>query len=189
VRLFVAVNLPAAERRAAHAATAPLRASALPVRWVADDALHITLQFLGDVDEGRAAAIGAALAPAVAQAKPFPLTLGGFGVFPDERRPKVFWLGVERHPALELLANDVARALAPLGFAAELRPFQPHLTIGRARREARAAAFRGLASLAADVAWEAVIRVEHVDLMESTLGSAGATYRIVHRVALSVDGA
>jgi 2'-5' RNA ligase len=189
VRLFVAVNLPASERRAAHAATAPLRHGDLPVKWVAEDALHITLKFLGEVDEARAAAVGAALVPAVAPAKPFELALGGFGVFPDEQRPRVFWLGIERHPALELLANDVERALAPLGFEAELRPFQPHLTIGRARKDARPPAFRGLAALAADVAWETVIRVEHVDLMASTLGRTGPTYRIVQRAPLAAGGA
>jgi len=188
VRLFVAVNLPGAERRAAFAATGRLRDGHLPVKWVAEDALHITLKFLGEVDAERAAFIGTALAEAVRTARPFEVALGGFGVFPDHTRPRVFWLGVERHPALELLANDVERSLAALGFESELKPFQPHLTIGRARKDARASAFRDLASLSDAVDYAAMLRVESVDLMQSTLGPAGPTYAIVHRAPLAGGG-
>jgi RNA 2',3'-cyclic 3'-phosphodiesterase len=140
------------------------------------------------VDDARARAIGAALAAAVAAAKPFDVTLGGFGAFPDEERPRVVWIGVERHPALELLANDVERALAPLGFEAELRPFAPHLTIGRTRRDARPAALRGFGALAAQAAYEGVLRVESVDLMQSVLGGDGPTYHVLHRAPLGAKG-
>jgi 2'-5' RNA ligase len=188
MRLFVAVNLPATARHSAAQAAAPLLVADLPVNWVGEDGLHITLKFLGEVDESRAAPIGAALSTAVAQVRPFELGLGGFGAFPDLERPRVLWFGVERHPALELLANDVEKAVGPFGFAPELRPFQPHLTLGRARRDARPAAFRDLGDLARDVEWEVVVPVESVDLMESTLGAAGASYRIVHRAALGGKG-
>jgi 2'-5' RNA ligase len=184
MRLFVAVNLPAAARRSAATAAAPLFAASLPVKWVGEDGLHITLKFLGEVDEALADPIGAALGAAVTAVRPFELGLGGFGAFPDLSRPRVLWFGVERHPALELLANDVEKALGPFGFPPELRPFQPHLTLGRAKREARPGAFRALSELARDVAWETVIRVESVDLMQSTLTPAGARYGVVHRAVL-----
>ena len=100
MRLFVAVNPPAEVRRAAYAAAAPLREGGLPIRWVAQDALHVTLKFLGEVDEERAGAIGPALAVAVGAARPFEVMVGGFGAFPDEERPRVVWIGIERHPAL-----------------------------------------------------------------------------------------
>lgn len=188
MRLFVAVNLPGAGRRAAFAATRALREAHLPVKWVAEDALHLTLKFLGEVDEARVDAIGAALAEAVRPARPFEVALGGFGVFPDHQRPRVFWLGVEHHPALELLANDVERALGALGFASELKPFQPHLTIGRVRKDARPSAFRDLAALTEPLDWSSVLRVDGVDLMQSTLGPAGPSYRIVHRAPLAGGG-
>ncbi len=188
MRLFVAVNLPPGERRAAYAATRHLRAGHLPVKWVAEDALHITLKFLGEVGEERTAGIAAALTDAVRAVRPFEVALGGFGVFPDHQRPRVFWLGVEAHPALELLANDVERAMGGLGFESELRPFQPHLTIGRTRKDAHASAFRDLAVLTADLDYAAVLRVESVDLMESTLGPQGPSYRVVHRARLAGGG-
>ena len=185
MRLFVAVNLPAAERRAAYEAAAPLRAARLPVKWVAEDAIHVTIRFLGEVDEARVAAIGEALAAAVRAARPFAVGLGGVGAFPGFARPRVVWIGVERHPALELLANDVEKALMALDFEPELRPFHPHLTLGRAERSARPAALAPLEHLAATVGYESSIPVETVDLMQSVLGPKGASYTVLSRAPLS----
>ncbi len=184
MRLFVAVNLPAETRRSAHEAIAPLREARLPVKWVDEDALHVTLKFLGEVDEARSGAIGQALSDAVRGVKSFDVGLGGLGAFPDAERPHVLWLGLERHPALELLANDVERALAPLGFESELKPFQPHLTLGRARKNARPAELRRWEAAAAGVEFSGVMPVESVDLMHSIAGRNGPTYRLVHRAVL-----
>jgi RNA 2',3'-cyclic 3'-phosphodiesterase len=181
VRLFVAVNLPEDERRAAHEAAAPLRDAGLPVKWVPPASLHVTLKFLGEVAEDREAAIGAALDAAVAAARPFAVGLGGAGAFPGVARPRVIWLGVEAHPALELLSHDVERALEPFGFEAELRPFRPHVTLGRVRPGARPGAFAALEPLAAALAWEGVAPVDSVDLMASVLGPGGAVYSVRHR--------
>ncbi len=185
VRLFVAVNLPETARREAHAAAAPLRAGEFPARWLPAESLHITLQFLGEVEPAAAEAIGAALEAAVRSARSFDLWLGGYGAFPDLEHPRVVWLGVERHPALELLANDVARVLAPLGFAPELRPFAPHVTLGRARRGAHAARWAGLAERLDALDHAAMMRVESVDLMESVPGAGGSSYRLLRRAPLS----
>lgn len=184
MRLFVAVNLPEEERRAAYEATAPLRRGDLPVRWVQAASLHLTLKFLGEVSEEQAPAIAAALDAAVSAARPFTVGLGGVGAFPSLARPRVVWLGVERHPALELLANDVEQALQPFGFEAELRPFQPHITLGRAKQGAKPAAFGKLESLAARVTYEATAPVHSVDLMESELRADGAVYRVRHPALL-----
>jgi RNA 2',3'-cyclic 3'-phosphodiesterase len=184
VRLFVAVNLAAEERRRAWEASRPLRAAHLPVRWVAEEALHLTLRFLGEVEPERAGPIGEALAGAVGRARPFAVALGGVGAFPSLTRPRVVWLGVERHPALELLANDVELALMGLSFEPELRPFSPHLTLGRAERSARPSAFKGFPALAAGIAYEGATTVESVDLMQSTLRPQGAVYTVVSRAPL-----
>jgi RNA 2',3'-cyclic 3'-phosphodiesterase len=181
VRLFVAVNLPEGQRRAAHEAAAPLRDAGLPVKWVPAESLHVTLKFLGEVAEAREAAIGAALDVVAAAAQRFEVGLGGAGAFPGVARPRVIWLGVEPHPALELLSHDVERALRPLDFETELRPFRPHLTLGRVRPGARPGAFAALERLAAAVDWEGVAPVNSVDLMASVPGPGGAAYAVRHR--------
>jgi len=184
VRLFVAVNLPAEERRRAWEAAAPLRRAHLPVRWVAEDALHLTLKFLGEVEPERVAPIGQALGGAVRKARPFALSLGGMGAFPSLAKPRVVWVGIERHPALELLANDVELALMGLSFEPELRPFSPHVTLGRAERSARPAAFKEFARLVGAVDYAGTTTVESVDLMQSTLGPQGASYAVLSRASL-----
>ena len=188
MRLFVAVNLPEEERRLAHEATALLRRSDLPVKWVEPDALHVTLKFLGEVPAETAGPLGPALDAAVRTARPFEVTLGGVGAFPGAARPRVIWLGVEHHPALELLANDVERALQPFGFEAELRPFQPHITLGRARQGARPAALTRFEALAGEVAYDGLAPVRSVDLMESELRPSGAVYHVRHRAFLNGAG-
>ncbi len=188
MRLFVAVNLPAAERRAAYEAAAPLRTARLPVKWVAEDAIHVTLRFLGEVSDERVGPIADALGGAVRAARPFDLGLGGVGAFPSLARPRVVWIAVERHPALELLANDVEKALMALDFEPELRPFHPHLTLGRAERSARPAAFAGLEALAAEIEWQGATAVESVDLMQSVLGPKGPRYTVLARATLGGGG-
>lgn len=188
MRLFVAVNLPAAERRAAYEAAAPLRAARLPVKWVSEDSIHVTLRFLGEVGEDRARPIADALAAAVRAARPFDIGFGGVGAFPSLARPRVVWIGLERHPALELLANDVEKALMELDFEPELRPFHPHLTLGRAERGARPSAFADLERLATGIAYQGATLVESVDLMQSVLLPRGATYTVLSRAPLGGGG-
>ncbi len=180
MRLFLALNFPPQLRQALWEATAPLRELAWPVKWARADGVHLTLKFLGEVAEEREPDLRAALTRAVAGARALPLVLGGFGVFPDLRRPRVVWVGVTPDPALELLQHQVEREFAPLGFATEARAFRPHATLGRATRDARPAAFTGLEAALGRLVYEQAALVNAVDLMQSTLQSGGAVYHVRH---------
>lgn len=185
MRLFVAVNLPPSEREAVYRVTEPLRGAGLPLRHSAMDGLHLTLKFLGQVSEDVAQRLGPALASAVREVRGFDLALGGFGAFPEAERPRVVWLGAERHPALELLANDVQLVASKHGFEPELRPFAPHVTLARARKDARPAELRGLGPLLERLSYQSVMAVESVDLMQSVPGEGGSRYHLLHRAALA----
>ncbi len=188
MRLFVAVNLPAEERAAIWRAAAPLREAELPVKWVPEPGLHITIKFLGDVSDDSARKVGAALGDAVRAVRPFEVGLGGvggFGAFPSIERPRVVWCGVEHHPALELLANDVEQALHPFNFTSDLQPFRPHITLGRARKDAQPRTLRRLAKGIGHVDYAGVIPVLSVDLMESTRGPEGSVYDVRHAARLA----
>ena len=158
-----------------------MRARGLPVKWVRPEALHLTLKFLGDVDDAREADLRAALGQV--GGGPVTLHIEGFGVFPDFRRPRIVWAGIAPEPALELLQHRVEQVFAPLGFPTEARPFRPHLTLGRAARDART--FTGLENSLAAVTFTATTLVPDLDLMESTLQSGGAVYQVKHRGRLS----
>ena len=159
-------------------AAALLRLLDVPVRWVAADALHLTLQFLGRVADDAVAEIEAALARAAAEVAPFHAQVGGVGAFPTFARARVIWIAVEPATPLLALQQRVASELAPLGFVPEERPYAPHVTLGRARQGARAAELAGLAAAAARVDYRGTLRAGHVDLMQSTPSPAGARYDV-----------
>jgi 2'-5' RNA ligase len=171
-------------------AIAPLRERGLPIKWVRPEGIHFTLKFLGDVDDSREPALRAALAEAAGEgpggaARGVTVHVEGFGVFPDFRRPSVVWAGVAPDPALELLQHRVEQVFAPLGFATEARAFRPHLTLGRAGREARPRDFTGLEDALATIAFAGTAVVPDLDLMQSTLQSGGVVYQVQHRERLS----
>jgi 2'-5' RNA ligase len=179
VRAFIAVNLPPERRREIADAVAPLLRSDLPVRWVESDAYHVTLKFLGAVADGDVEPVAAALRTLAVRHAPFTLRIGGAGAFPDLRRPAVLWLGVAPAAPLLALQQAVEQGIGPLGFPPEARPFHPHVTLGRTRRDARPGALRSAEALLGDVAYEAIIPIETVDLMSSHTSPRGARYERV----------
>jgi 2'-5' RNA ligase len=185
LRLFVALELPA-EVIAALAATQQQvqRGGKHPVKWVKPASIHLTLQFLGAVnaeqlpfiltaldsvhDSLRAAGDDAAL-----------LHLAEVGAFPNARRPQTLWVGVAGALAgLHRAQQAVVAALEPPGFAAEERPFRPHLTLGRVRKEARPAERASLGAVLAGIPAPQPVRwpMGLPYLFESTLSPAGPTY-------------
>jgi len=136
MRCFVAIDLPGDVRSALDAAQARLRAAAprADVRWVAPAGLHLTLKFLGEVTDERRDAVRAALEGVARGTVPIGLACAGLGVFPGPARPRVVWAGVTAGlRELGALAAAVERALEPLGFLPERRPFRGHATLGRVR--------------------------------------------------------
>jgi len=171
-------------------ALAPLRErrEKLPVKWVRPENIHLSLKFLGDVDDAREPELHAALKQAAGsrmEARPITLQIEAFGVFPDYHRPRVLWAGVAHDPALELLQHGVEQAFAPLGFPTEARPFRPHVTLGRASREARPRDFAGLETAMAALQFATTTVVADVDLMQSTLQPGGPVYQVKYRERLS----
>ena len=185
MRLFIALTPPPEVQQVVWDAFAALRRRSYPVKWVRPDGIHITLKFLGEVPEDRQPELVRSLGEAVQGAKAVTLVVQGAGAFPDPRRPRVFWAGVVPEPAIELLANAVERVFEPLGFPTEARAFRPHLTVGRAARDARATDFAGIAEALEGLALEASAVLEGVDLMKSVLRPDGAVYQRVHRERLS----
>lgn len=134
MRLFVALDFPDAVRQAVRDLIARLKPACRSARWVRPEAMHITLKFIGEVDAEKLTSIRSALAP-VHSAAPVEMQFRGLGFFPNERRPRVLWCGVEASLNLAELAAAVERALVPLGIPAESRDFVPHLTLARFQAE------------------------------------------------------
>ena len=134
MRLFVAIDLPPALLDAITEVQSQLRKVADSTRWVRPSSMHLTLKFLGEVTESRVPAIDERLR--TLRAEPFQVHYSGVGFFPNARAPRVLWVGVGSR-ALENLAHEVKERMVELGFPAEKRPFSPHLTVARSRRDRR----------------------------------------------------
>jgi len=132
IRAFVGVRIDPKMTQKISEVQSQLTRSLTGIRWVVQENLHFTLKFLGAVEEGNITSIIKAVGRVVRPAQPFSLTAGGIGVFPDIRKPRVLWVGLEAQ-GLQTLSQEVEAALEPLGFAPEKRGFKPHLTIGRWR--------------------------------------------------------
>ena len=174
MRLFVALQIPPAVRKNLAEFLATLREISSQPRWVRTENLHVTLKFVGEVSAEKLGDIRAALS-AIDSDQAVALDFRGVGFFPNERRPRVFWAGIEASANLARLASDIDRALEKLGVPPERRPFSPHLTLARfeppglpekLRAPIQGNAQREFGSVAA----------KEFHLIESKLKSGGAEY-------------
>lgn len=184
MRLFVAINFPGELKQRLWRSAEPLRRPGFPIKWVDPEGMHLTLKFLGEVDEGRAREVLAAVEASAAGARVFRMGMRGFGAFPIPERARVVWAGCVAEPPLELLQDRLERALQGIGFPAEGRVFRPHVTLGRVRSGTRPAALEGLAELLETTPFADATDVASVDIMRSDLGPRGARYTRLHHVQL-----
>jgi RNA 2',3'-cyclic 3'-phosphodiesterase len=153
-----------------------LRQVAGGVGWVAPENLHITLKFLGRVEEARLVLVRACLDRAAAGIGPFEIAIESLGAFPAPTRPRVIWAGVDKGlEPLAALAGRVERELAEMGFAPEARGFTAHVTLGRVREPRRNPALATALERAGAITLGA-LRVDRLSLMRSDLSPAGARY-------------
>jgi 2'-5' RNA ligase len=179
VRLFVALEIPPAVRGNLGALIKELRAlepssGAKKMRWVRPENLHVTLKFIGEAAPEKLEAIRAALS-AVHSTQPAELRLRGLGFFPNDKRARVLWAGIEASPNLAAIAGDIDQHLEKAGFPRESRPFTPHLTLARFEptgitRELHAAVQKNAACEFG------ILRTGEFHLIESKLKPSGAEY-------------
>jgi 2'-5' RNA ligase len=174
VRLFIAIQIPDEIRSQFAALLKEFRVIAPQAKWVRPENLHVTLKFLGETESSKLTALQNALSTVVCE-RSVALEFHGLGFFPNEKRPRVFWAGMQSSPNLQSLAASLDRAVHKLGFPLEDRPFAPHLTLARFQP-----------AVAAPKLLEAVhekmphlfgsLRASEFHLVESKLKPTGAEY-------------
>ncbi len=156
------------------------------LRWARAEQLHLTLQFLGDLEPGMLPEAAARLAQVCGLHRPFSLSLAGLGFFPDPRRPRVLWVGLSGEvDQLLHLQSDVSEGLGQFGTHREQRAFQPHLTLARVRPRSRLSPGSWPAADAVNGPRPVPWTVREVHLMRSELHPAGARYTILRSVHLA----
>jgi len=150
------------------------------VRWVKPHLMHITLRFLGNTEVASLPTIADALDGIAARNNAFTLRLDRPGCFPNNKRPRVIWVGLQDHlETARALKQEIDEALVPLGWEQEDQSFRPHLTIGRVKDSRQVRGFR----------WEADVEplpvpVQAIHLIESALHSTGPVYTVRHKTVL-----
>lgn len=192
-RVFFALPVDQAVRDRLATVSASLRKAAhfTPARitWVAPENLHLTLHFLGRVEEDRVQALIAAL-PAFAAARPaIPLAFHGLGYFPHDRAPRVLWVGVRAvPPSLPALVDELATMIRQTGVSLQHDNFHAHVTLARFKALKGTAAFVQQAGQFRNKAMGSMT-ADRLCLMESTLTPSGPIYQVIGEGRLGAGAA
>lgn len=187
LRTFLAIDLPSTLQLAIGQTIRTVKRELPGLSWSKPENLHINLKFLGETAESQVDQIRRAVEPAISHVSPFDLELKGFGVFPDDRSPRVLWIGLDGAiDSLRTLAEGIGHAVVPLGFPREDRPFRPHLTVARVKRDHRAVGRAlGTLSVCTDPFLCGQLSVDRVALFKSELRPSGAVYTKLWDISLN----
>jgi RNA 2',3'-cyclic 3'-phosphodiesterase len=179
LRCFIAIEIPELIRKEISGLIDNLKKYDADVKWIHAENIHLTLKFLGNTPEILLPKINDSLSAVVASYKPFYITIGDTGVFPNRKFPKVCWIGIEDTGMLKTLRGDIETSMKRLGFKSEEREFNPHLTIGRVRSR------QGMISILNELDQYkgrtfGGITVDRISIMKSELKPEGAEYTCLY---------
>jgi 2'-5' RNA ligase len=135
IRSFLAFELPPDIKREIDRISREVRRSNLNARWVKTENIHLTVIFMGNISEDEIPDIGTEVGKVCADFGPFDISLAGIGLFPDIRRPRVIWMGIDGEiKRLAYFRDTLQNSLKPFGIKIEKRRDSPHLTLGRFKK-------------------------------------------------------
>lgn len=184
LRAFIAVEIPPEIHNAIEYHTSSLRGTLTTsiVRWVPTKNIHLTLKFLGDISPTNVDILAQMLSVEASQHSPFEIKLGGLGAFPNLKRPRVIWIGIQAPQALGSLQRGIEAASATVGYPPENRPFSPHLTIGRVKKNIDSTGIQKIRNTITKtkIGPLGISQVNAVHLFKSELKPTGAVYSRLH---------
>ena len=184
IRSFIAIELGDKEKRSLELIQNKLKRELPAVRWVKPHTIHLTLKFLGYIEESRIAGIKEIIDTAAKNCRPFQMGLSGIGAFPNARNPRVIWIGVhEASGVLKKFAEALDRLLSGIGIEPEDRAFSPHLTLGRVKERGGRDIFSSVLTLFKDQE-AGEMGVDRISLMRSDLTPQGPIYSTLHLAEL-----
>jgi 2'-5' RNA ligase len=184
IRAFIAIELPPPVIALLGKIQQDLKSLRVGARWVRPENIHLTLKFLGDINPAEVEKICTAMTAAAEGVAPLTLAVGGIGVFPDLKRPRVIWVGLagEIQPLLAFQHN-LENRLSDVGFPKEKRSFKGHLTLGRFKEPANRDTIRRAMAEYSDMENER-FEAGRMVLFKSDLNPSGAVYSHVKWVEL-----
>ena len=181
IRSFLAFELPHDVREKVTKISGEVKITGLNARWIKPGNIHLTVIFMGNMDEKDIPDIISAIDNVTCGYKTFDISLGGMGLFPDIRRPRVIWLGLNGDiDRLSSLRDDLQKPLESFGIKQEKRPFKPHLTLGRFRKPVKdRALLKKVIEEYRDIR-EPEGKLQELVLFKSELNPGGAVYTLIH---------
>ena len=189
MRVFLAIELPQTVQARLAEVQRMLAEAGADVKWVQSRHLHLTIRFLGEIDEPQRHAVEQAARRVASQTPPISARVSGVGAFPSMRAPRVVWVGIEEgREGLVRLAERLEEALVQAGVQQEARPFEAHMTLGRVRSPRRQTE---LVERITQFAWSSPepFVADHLTLFQSVLSSSGPTHTPLARWAFSAPPA
>lgn len=189
VRAFIAVPLPKSvlERLTDVQHRLKGKVPHRSVRWVRPEGIHLTLKFLGDTPTDKLPTIKEALTVVAQHAPASSLTAGGLGCFPNPRRPRVLWVGVQEPTGrLKAVQEAVEEAMTSLGYKPERHSFTPHLTLGRVHRRTSRSDLKQISDVITGTTVETLAEfpADRFELIRSELKPTGAEYTTLEEFPL-----
>jgi 2'-5' RNA ligase len=183
MRTFIAVELTEEFKKKIEEVQTPLKRLGTDVSWVKPGNVHATLKFLGEVSEDKIEKVFGGAEKALEGIKGFKLSLKDLGCFPNMRKPRVVWIGVEKgKEELSIMAGKIEQEMENIGYPKENRGFSPHLTIGRVKSS------KNIEKLAEQIKKTSFqteeIEIKEVVVMKSQLNPAGAVYTPLKKIPL-----
>ncbi len=184
IRSFIAFRIPPEAKDCLSRIQKSLKTSKTNLRFTRPEGIHLTLKFLGDIPEDQVDRVHAAMESASKGQSRLSVRLGSLGAFPTPRKARVAWVGLEGDlESLVALQRSLDANLEPLGFQKEKRPFQAHLTLGRAGRNDNPPNLsKVLENLKAD--FQEPFSLEALVLYKSDLRPGGAVYEALREIKL-----
>jgi len=175
MRCFIAIDISNEVRAEIDKAIQQVRGASKGIKWVVPQNIHLTLKFLGEVNDLGITLVDDGLSAVGARYSSFNICIRGTGTFPSLKHPNVLWVGIDTSDDLKHLSNDIDEAMVQQGFKKEDRRFSPHLTVGRVKNG------KGTDSTVKEfLKFQEIffgsIEVEEFMLMKSILRPSGAEY-------------
>lgn len=177
IRVFISIEIP--DKASLDGPLSYLK-GVKGVRTSPPEQIHITLRFIGDVDESRLDDIEGCIARAVEGVGPFTIRVSGAGAFPKRERPSVVWIGASPQKEMAAIAGRIGDNLRAAGIDFDSKPFKSHITVGRCRGPVDLCGFYDSFS---DTEFTS-FRCDEILIMRSVLGPAGAKHTVLRRVPL-----
>jgi len=184
MRAFIAIEVPKDVKENIGGIIEKMKKFDAKVKWVKPENLHVTLKFLGEVQERYIGNLASLTEDALKGKSSFEVHFGGTGSFPGGKNPRVIWIGTSKGWEREKeLAESIDEKLSKAGYEKEEREFSSHMTIGRVKERRNIEALLKALDEEKDKEFGSTI-VDHVNIMKSTLTTKGPIYEVIKKIDL-----